>query len=91
MDLPSFFCSAGADGRRMSVNREGLKRNGYDSNQIGVVREAFAILYLRGNPLDDAIKEIEGKNATHMFLAELVSFLKEKGRGIIRPRESPNE
>lgn len=83
-DVPNFVTVSGNLAVPRGLNLEGLKRRGYDQDQINLVKKSYRVLYRKGNRLDAAINEIESLNDEHETLSGLVHFLKNSSRGIVR-------
>jgi UDP-N-acetylglucosamine acyltransferase len=84
LDAPPFFISSGFDIAAKGINLVGLKRAGFDVDQIRALKLAFRILYRSGLKLADALAKIEAEVATPETL-HLVSFFRHSKRGVCRP------
>jgi UDP-N-acetylglucosamine acyltransferase len=88
-DMPPFILGSGNPCRPVGINVEGLRRRGFTPVQIGILREAYKIIYRRGLSLAEARAELyacqrsEPEAADH--LQTLLDFLDASQRGIIRP------
>lgn len=82
-DIPAFVTVAGAPAAARSMNLEGLKRRGYNKDQLSNLSKAFKIIYRRGLTLEKAMEEL-------LLLPEsgeiqmLYNSLKCSTRGIVR-------
>jgi UDP-N-acetylglucosamine acyltransferase len=82
-DIPAFITAFGSPAEPRTINREGLKRRGFDADQIALANQAYKLLYRRGLQLDEslkAIKKLGDDPAIKMFLTSLENST----RGIIR-------
>lgn len=82
-DIPAFVTAFGSPAEPRTINREGLKRRGFDADQIALANQAYKLLYRRGLQLDESIKAIKklgDDTAIKMFLTSLENST----RGIIR-------
>ncbi len=82
-DVPAFVTAFGSPAEPRTINREGLKRRGFDVDQIALANQAYKLLYRRGLQLDEsieAIKNLGDDTAIKMFLTSLENST----RGIIR-------
>jgi UDP-N-acetylglucosamine acyltransferase len=83
-DLPAYVIAAGRPAEPRGVNAEGLKRRGFTPQQIRNVREAYRLVYRRGQTLDEAIATLSERVAAQpeveIFLRSLQSGL----RGLTR-------
>ena len=69
----------------LGVNAIGMKRAGFSAADIRVAREAFRILYRSGLMLRVAIDRLAAEMGEHPVAAEILKFIKDSRRGIIRP------
>jgi UDP-N-acetylglucosamine acyltransferase len=84
-DVPPYVMISGNPGEPKGVNLEGLKRRGFDKDQLRNIRNAYRVLYRSGILLQDAIEEIAGLAQTQPELKIFLEFLtNESRRSIIR-------
>jgi len=83
-DVPNFVVVSGNLAGPRGINLEGLKRRGFDKNQLTLVKKAYRILYRTGNRLEQALHELELLNDDKKTLDSLILFLKKSDRGIVR-------
>lgn len=87
-DIPPFILGAGQPYKPAGINSEGLKRRGFTSEQIQVLREAYKVIYMRQLNRQEAIEEIKRlqlehpDSATHLQL--FLDFFATSDRGIGR-------
>lgn len=85
MDLPPFMLAAGTDSpRTASINSEGLKRRGFDSEKINLIRKAYKILYREGLLLEDAKAKLRDLAKDCQEIKLLLDFIENSNRGILR-------
>ena len=87
-DIPPYVLAAGNSASARGVNAEGLKRRGFDANDIALIKRAWRILYRSGLTLADAKASLanlaaEGE-AQDRCVGPLVRFLDGVTRGIAR-------
>lgn len=82
-DVPALITAFGSPAEPRTINREGLKRRGYTSEQIALANKAYKILYRRGLQLDESIKAI-AELGNDEILSILLDSLENSNRGIIR-------
>jgi UDP-N-acetylglucosamine acyltransferase len=82
-DVPPFFLYAGYNVQAKGLNLVGLKRAGYKSPDISILKKAYQVLYRSGLKLEEALAKIESEFATPETL-HLVSFIRRSERGICR-------
>ena len=86
-DVPPFTIVSGVRNRmRVSgINRIGLKRNGFETEDIRQLHEAFKIIFLEKKLLlKDALPKALAAFPDCNLVVELVNFIQESERGIIR-------
>jgi len=66
------------------VNVIGMRRDGISSADITIVRKACHILYRSGLLLKDAVERMESELGSHPLVAEMLQFIRESKRGIMR-------
>ncbi len=84
MDVPSFVTVSGNPAKPHGINAEGLKRRGFEANQIQSIRRAYKTLYKSGLKLEQALDKLGQAAADAPELNELVTFLTRSERGIVR-------
>ena len=82
-DLPPFVMASGNPAQPHGLNSEGLRRRGFDKEQIARLRRAYRTIYREGLRLEEAVGELE-KQTRHSEIHQLVEFLKSSERSIIR-------
>ncbi|NVJ60482.1 MAG: acyl-ACP--UDP-N-acetylglucosamine O-acyltransferase [Gammaproteobacteria bacterium] len=71
------------EGEPRAINAEGLKRRGFDTDQIRDIKNAFRAIYRKGLKLDQAIEEIKLIGSGD-HLTRLIDFIQQSERGIVR-------
>ena len=82
-DVPAFVTAFGSPAEPRTINREGLERRGYSTEQIALANKAYKLLYRRGLQLDEALKAIADLGDDEV-VGMLLSSLENSSRGIIR-------
>ncbi|MGR9045852.1 MAG: acyl-ACP--UDP-N-acetylglucosamine O-acyltransferase [Gammaproteobacteria bacterium] len=83
-DIPPFVMVGGRPTRPHGINSVGMERNGVTPEAIRQIRKAYKILYKMNLKLEDAIEEMEGMAGDSDELSNMVSFLRNVTRGILR-------
>lgn len=83
-DVPNFVMVSGNLAKPRGVNLEGLKRRGFDKEQLSLVKKTYRTLYRSGYKLDESINELSKLNDDKQTLDSLIDFLKRCDRGIVR-------
>lgn len=81
-DIPPYIMAQGHNAVPRTINSEGLKRRGFSKEAIVHIKRAFKTLYRKGLTIDEAVAEMESWHAPE--LAELIQFVQNSSRGIIR-------
>jgi len=83
-DIPPYVMVGGRPTRPHGINSVGMERNGKSPEVIRQIRQAYKILYKNNMRLEDAIEEMEGMAGESNELSNMVSFLRNVTRGILR-------
>lgn len=83
-DIPPYVTAAGYDAKPHGINTEGLKRRGFDTEQITQIKRAYKTLFRNGLSLEEAKVELANMTKTHTEISLLSDFLNVSTRGIIR-------
>lgn len=83
-DLPPYVMASGYPLAPRGINKEGLKRRGFDADQIKDVLEGYRILYRRDLKLDVAKAELAQLAVGKPHIAIIVEFLDRAERGLVR-------
>lgn len=86
-DIPPYIMIAGAGGANVSVcgiNSEGLKRRGFSSTQIEVLKRAYKIVYREGLRVVEAIENLKVLEQEEPAVQLFREFLENTTRGIVR-------
>lgn len=83
-DIPPYVMVGGRPTRPHGINSVGMERNGKSSEVIRQIRKAYKILYKNNLRLEDAIEEMEDMAGESNELSNMVSFLRNVTRGILR-------
>ena len=83
-DVPAYTMIAGQPAEPKGINSEGLKRRGFDEQQIRNIKNAYRTVYRQGKKLAEAIDDIAGLVDQQPELAVFLESLRSSERGIIR-------
>ncbi len=83
-DVPPFVLVSGNTAKPSGLNREGLKRHGFDSETINILRKAYKTVYRDGLTLKDALLELEVLSSDSKEVEQLRTFIANSQRGIVR-------
>lgn len=83
-DVLPFITVSGHPAETYGLNVEGLKRRGFTSEDITVLKRAYKILYRQGLTLEEAVHKIEAMIPECQHIRVVVDFIKKSKRGIAR-------
>ncbi|UDG79453.1 Acyl-[acyl-carrier-protein]--UDP-N-acetylglucosamine O-acyltransferase [Candidatus Ecksteinia adelgidicola] len=83
-DIPPFVTAQGNRTTPFGINVVGLKRRGFNKNQIQAIRHAYKILYRSKKTFKQATKEIEILAKKQLIVQKFIDFFIRSTRGIIR-------
>ena len=83
-DVPPFVKAAREPLSFVGVNSIGLRRRGFNNEKINEIQEIYRILYLQGNNNTQALEFIEAEMPASKERDEIILFLKNSKRGIMR-------
>lgn len=85
-DVPAYIVVTGNPAEAHNINVEGLKRRGFSSEEISLLRRAYKIVYRQGHTVDEAIGLLnelqQGQDSQAVQL--LIDSLRQSKRGIVR-------
>jgi UDP-N-acetylglucosamine acyltransferase len=82
-DVPAYVTVAGNPAEPRTINREGLKRRGFTTDQIALANKAYKTLYRRGLQLSEALTMIS-ELGDDPIISMFIESLEISARGIIR-------
>jgi UDP-N-acetylglucosamine acyltransferase len=83
-DVPPFVKAAGNPLRCFGLNSLGLRRRGFGSETELILKKAYRILFRSGLNTRQALEMIEAELEPTREIRQLVQFIRESSRGIIR-------
>lgn len=83
-DVPPYVMVYGEPGVPRGINREGLKRHGFDADSIKRVKEAYRILYRSKLTYKEALDKLDDELSSHQEIQMFIKFCQNSERGIIR-------
>ena len=83
-DVPPYVKAAREPLSYMGVNSVGLKRRGYDIDRINHILDIYRILFVRGYNVSKALSIIEAEIPVSDERDEIISFVRDTGRGIMK-------
>lgn len=83
-DVPPYVKAGREPLSYVGVNSIGLKRRGYETDAINRIQDIFRILYVRGYNVSKAVRIIEAEIPVSDERDEILTFVRESTRGIMR-------
>lgn len=83
-DIPPFVKAAREPISYVGLNSVGLHRNGFSQEDITKIADIYRIIYLSDLNVTNALKLVEEKLPRSVYRDEIVSFIKNSERGVIR-------
>jgi UDP-N-acetylglucosamine acyltransferase len=83
-DVPPYVMVAGNPAQPHMVNSEGLKRRGFDEEQVKNIRDAYRVLYRSDLKLAEALERLKPIAATRSEIKAFVDFIGSSTRSIVR-------
>ena len=83
-DIPPFSMSGRDPIAFTGINSIGLRRRGFTNDTIYAIQEVYRIIYQRGLNISDALEFVEANLPASKERDEIILFVRESKRGIIR-------
>lgn len=83
-DVPPYVKAAREPLSYVGVNSVGLKRIGFDTNQINNIGDIYRLLFVRGYNISKALAMIEAEIKVTDERDEILNFIRESKRGIMK-------
>jgi UDP-N-acetylglucosamine acyltransferase len=82
-DIPAYVMASGNPAKPHGINSEGLKRLGFESEQIRQIKRAYKIIYRQQLTIDQALEQLKN-DSSNPHISILINSLENATRGIIR-------
>lgn len=83
-DVPPYLMISGNTAKPSGLNREGLKRHGFQPETVNLLRRAYKIVYRQGLTIKQALAELEEISNQSEEVRHFAEFISESTRGIVR-------
>lgn len=83
-DLPPFVMAGGNIVKPYGINSEGLKRRGFDKEDVMNIRRAYKTIYRKGLTIQEAVAELQESAGKSSSVKSMVDFIVHSPRGILR-------
>lgn len=83
-DVPPYVLVSGHYAEAKGINKQGLKRRGFDDREIAAIQKAFVkLVKRRGVKAQEAYAEVEALAAEFPHVENLLQFIRAEGRGTV--------
>ena len=83
-DVPPFVTVWGNRAKAYGINKEGLKRREFSSETIRALHQAYKIIYKQKLTIEQAIKNLQELSDEYEEVRQMVTFLQQSKRGVVR-------
>ncbi|NDW08832.1 acyl-ACP--UDP-N-acetylglucosamine O-acyltransferase [Dysgonomonas sp. 520] len=83
-DIPPYTIAGREPVSYAGINSVGLRRSGFSNDTINQIQEIYRVIYNSGMNFSDAVKKIEEDFQKTPEMINIVNFIKESPRGIVR-------
>ena len=83
-DVPPYVMVSGAPVEPHGINSEGLKRRGFNAEQMRNIKNAYRVLYRSDLRLEEALQQLRELGVTQPEVAVMARFLEKSERSITR-------
>ncbi len=83
-DVPPFVTVWGNHAEAYGINKEGLKRSGFTAEAIRILHQAYKIIYKQNLTIEQAIESLTPLVTECPEVDNLITFLQQSTRGIVR-------
>ncbi len=91
MDAPPFSTCDGNPASFYGLNAIGLKRAGVSPSERQILRKTLKTLFASGRALSSAVKEIEAEYGGQPRVREILEFIQNSQRGVLRAKSRTRE
>lgn len=90
-DIPPFVKAAREPLSYVGVNAVGLRRRGFSNEKIAEIQEIYRIIFVKGFSYSHALNIVETEISTSTERDEIVNFIRQSTRGIMRGYSKDDE
>ncbi|HOJ36775.1 MAG TPA: acyl-ACP--UDP-N-acetylglucosamine O-acyltransferase [Ignavibacteriales bacterium] len=84
-DVPPYCLAADDPLKYLGLNRVGLMRKGFTTDDLNLLKDAFNIVYYSGLNVSNALQELKNKFSNNNLVEIIINFIENSKRGIIPP------
>jgi len=82
-DVPPYILTAGEPPKYAGLNVVGLRRRGFKTEDIDVLKQVYGLLYNKSYNVSQAVKIIEERFGENIYAKNVLNFLNKSKRGLI--------
>jgi UDP-N-acetylglucosamine acyltransferase len=82
-DVPPFVMSGRFPIKYEGLNKVGLKRRGFNEEDILIIKKTYDLIYNSGLNVSQAVERVEAELGNNTYVQEILSFIRASKRGII--------
>ncbi len=90
-DVPPFMRANGDRAQLFGLNSVGLRRHGFTSERVAVLKKAYALLFRSGHRLTEAVKQTREQYPDNPDVAQVAAFIDASKRGVCRAASRDEE
>ena len=83
-DVPPYVTAGGNAASAHGINREGLRRAGFEAATIQELHRAYRLVYRNGLRVPEALERLEAMRGNCPEVVPFIDFLAASSRGIVR-------
>lgn len=83
-DVPPYVKAAREPLSYVGINSVGLRRRGYNSDQINEIQDIYRTLFVKKHNISDALDIIEAERQPTEIRDEILDFIRNSNRGVMR-------
>ncbi len=85
-DVPDFLTVAGNPAGAAGLNLEGMRRRGFDKDELKAIKDAYRVVYRSGLTTDEALSELADLRTRSALVDRFAATVESSRWGIVRPR-----
>jgi UDP-N-acetylglucosamine acyltransferase len=82
-DVPPYILAGRSPAHYLGLNLVGLKRRGFKSEDIDIIKKVYTILYDKGMNVSQAVKVIDSDLGDNPYVKRILDFIGNSKRGIV--------
>ncbi len=83
-DIPPYMLVAGNKAITHGINIRGLRRRGFNKDEIAELKRAYKVIYRSGHTVQAALTELDSREWETPHIKSLSDFIRNSKRGVIR-------